>query len=283
MTQANGFRGCTVIITGASAGIGAASARLFAESGANLVLVARGSEGLEALARELQPLTGVLPFAADVTDTAALRRMVDAARERFGRIDVLVNNAGCNVRGSVEDVSVEDLQQIIDVNLRAPVTLIRLALPWLRESRQPAIVNVASIAGRFPLPHEAAYSATKFALRAFSFALAEELHDSGIRVSVVSPGPVETGFILDDLDDVPDLVFAQPMSTADEIAALVFACAGDGNRERVTPAVSGKLATLGYLFPPAARILRPLMEVRGRRVKRRYGEQRGSPRDLPLR
>jgi hypothetical protein len=144
----------------------------------------------------------------------------------------------------------------------------------MRRAGRGAIVNVASLAGRVPLPHEATYSATKFGLRAFSLALADELHGTGITVSVVSPGPVDTGFIMSDLDHVPDIVLSQPMSTADQIAALVLDCAADGKPERARPRVGGALATLGYIAPPLRRVLRPLLEARGRRNRRKYQEKR---------
>jgi short-subunit dehydrogenase len=143
----------------------------------------------------------------------------------------------------------------------------------MRRSGKAAIVNVASIAGRIPLPYEATYSATKFGLRAFTFALAEELESTGITVSAVSPGPVETGFLLKDVEEVPDIVFSQPMSTAAEVAALVLDCAYDGALERVCPQLSGYLATAGYLIPQLPRMLRPILQYQGRAAKERYIEK----------
>ncbi len=105
--------------------------------------------------------------------------------------------------------------------------------------------------------HEAVYSATKFGLRAFTFALAEELEGSNVKVSAVSPGPVDTGFIMDDIDDIPDVVFAQPMSSAADIAKLILDCAADGTLERVMPQVTGYLATAGYLLPALRKIMLP--------------------------
>ncbi len=269
------FADKTVLITGASAGIGAAVARRFGAEGARLVLAARGRPALESLADELTAAgydTEVVP--TDVADLDEATRLVEQAVERTGGLDVLVNNAGCNYRGEIARFSPAQLAQIVSVNLTAPIVLSRLALPHLRE-RAGAIVNVASLAGRVPVVHEATYSATKFGLRAFTMALAEELREAGVRVSVVSPGPVDTGFIMEDIDEVPDLVFSQPMSTADEIAQLVVECAADGQIERMRPKLGGYLATLGYVFPSLRRALVPMLEKRGRAAKRRFVERKG--------
>ncbi len=264
------FQDQVVVITGASAGVGAETARAFFAAGSRLVLAARGQAGLDRIAAELGEPERLRVVACDVREPEDCRRLIDEAVAAFGRIDVLVNNAGCNHRGAVEEVAAEDLAEVIEVNLRAPVLLSRHALEPMRAAGRGVIVNVASLAGRVPLPHEATYSATKFGLRGFSLALAEELRGSGITVSVVSPGPIATGFILEDPTDVPDIVFSQPMSTAAEVAAAIMACARDGRRERPMPASSGLLTTVAYLAPGLSRALRPLLERKGARVKQRY-------------
>ncbi|HXC51316.1 MAG TPA: SDR family oxidoreductase [Candidatus Limnocylindrales bacterium] len=269
--MARRFEGKTVIVTGASSGIGESAARQFAAEGASVVLAARSAATLEHLASEIAAEGGVaMAVPTDVSDSSACALLLEAAQAKFGAIHVLVNNAGYNFRGPVEEAPSAELAKIIDVNLRAPVVLSRLALPYLRRSGKAAIVNVASIAGRIPLPYEATYSATKFGLRAFTFALAEELESTGITVSAVSPGPVETGFLLHDVEEVPDIVFSQPMSSAAEVAALVLDCAHDGALERVCPQISGYLATAGYLVPQLPRLLRPLLQYQGRAAKEKY-------------
>jgi short-subunit dehydrogenase len=264
----------TVIVTGASAGIGAACARRFAEEGANVVLVARGAAALATTARELGRLGPVTTVAGDVAAPRVQDRIVETAASTYGGVHVLVNNAGANARGPVDDHTAEELGRMVDVNLRAPITLSRRVLPHMRKAGRGAIVNVASLAGKVPVMHAAVYSATKFGLRTFTMALAEELRGTGITVSAVSPGPVETNFILGALDTVPDIVLSQPMVTADEVAALVVECAQDGVVERATPRLSGALATLGYIAPGLRRVLRPLLEAQGRRNKRRYAKAR---------
>ncbi len=262
------FKDKTVIITGGSEGVGRETARKFADAGANLMLVARNKKNLDAVAEELRDKTRVEVFAMDVSDADACANLFKKAEFEFSRIDILVNNAGYNERGFVEAVAANDLGCIIDVNLKAPIILSRLVLPYLRETGGGAIINVASLAGRTPVPGSAAYSASKFGLRAFTFALADELQGSGIKVAAVSPGPVDTGFIMSDIDGVSDLTFSQPISTAAEVAQAILDLCSNRRREQSMPAISGRLTMLIYLMPWLGRAMRPLLERIGRRVKR---------------
>ena len=263
------FKDKTIIITGASEGIGAAAARRFADAGANLMLVARTKRNLEAVAEEIGDRCKVKFFAMDVSDPAACVDLFKKTEFEFGRIDVLVNNAGNHSRGPVEDVSPENLGRMIDVNLKAPVMLSRLAIPHLRQAGGGAIINIASIAGRTAVPGSASYSASKFGLRIFTFALAEELRGSGIRVAAVSPGPViDTDFIMANIDETNVINFSQPMSTAAEVAQAILDICGNRQRETSLPWSSGLLSTLGYIAPWLMRALRPILIKKGERVKR---------------
>lgn len=262
------FKDKTVVITGGSEGVGAATARAFANAGANLVLAARGKKKLERIAEELREKTRVEIFAMDVADSDACASLFKKAQFEFGSIHVLVNNAGYHQRGPVEAVEADDLGRMIDVNLKAPIILTRLAIPYLKESGGGAIINVGSLAGRTALPGAATYCASKAGLRVFTYALGDEVSDKNIKLAVVSPGPIDTGFIMSNIDDVADLTFSQPISTAEEVATEILNLCVNSKRERSMPPISGLLTTIIFLFPALGRLVRPILERKGHAVKR---------------
>ena len=243
------FKDKTVIITGASAGVGAACAELFANLGARLVLSARGEEALNVFADTLRDKTSVLAIPMDVADEAGCQALIERAATEYGAIHVLVNNAGAHHRGAVETQTPANMAQMVDVNLRAPIYLTALALPHIRNAGGGAVVMVGSLAGRTPMQGAATYASTKAGLKAFTHSLADELMDSGINIGVVSPGPIDTAFIMDSIDEVEDIVYSQPMSTAGEVAEAVMAVANGESVEICLPTMSGRLTNLSYLFP----------------------------------
>jgi short-subunit dehydrogenase len=264
------FEHKTIIITGASAGVGAACARAFAAQNAKLVLVARGEVALQSIADELRKQCEVLTVVMDVASTEDCLALLEKAESAFGAVHIIINNAGMHSRGDLEKVAPADVTAMVDINLRAPLLLSCAAIPYLRRAGSGAIVNIGSLAGRAPLQGAATYSATKAGLRAFSHALADELRDSGIAVGVVSPGPVDTGFIMDEIDAVEDIVFSQPMSSTEQVAEAVLKVAAGEETEVVLPASSAKLTHLSYLFPRLRRLLRPRLYKQGRKNKQKY-------------
>jgi short-subunit dehydrogenase len=273
------FKDKTVVITGGSEGIGAAAARLFAEAGANLMLVARSKKNLEAIAAELRDKTRVEIFAMDVTDADACVVLFKKTDFEFGRIDILVNNAGFHARGSVRDVPAEELGRIIDVNLKAPIILTRLALPYLEESGGGAVINVASLHGRFASAGATTYSSSKFGIRIFTLALRQELEGTGIKVAVVSPGPVDTGFIMENLEEVDDIVFSQPISSAEEVGQAILDLCGNNLGEQAMPRSTAILTTAAYLMPWLRKWLKPMFMRKGARVKARLKAERKKETD----
>ncbi|MDG1311243.1 MAG: SDR family NAD(P)-dependent oxidoreductase [Porticoccaceae bacterium] len=265
------FAGKTVVVTGASAGVGAACARAFAGQNAKLVLVARGRTGLNNMAKELRGnRCEVLTVAMDVSSTEECLKLLKKAEAKFGSVDVVINNAGMHSRGDLESVDPNDVASMVDINLRAPMVLSCAAIPFLRRAGAGAIVNIGSLAGRTPLQGAATYSGTKAGLRAFTYALADELKEANINVGVVSPGPVDTGFIMDEIDQVEDIVFSQPMSSAEQVAEAVVAIASGKETEISMPSFGARMTTLSYLFPGLRRRLRPKLYEQGRKNKEKY-------------
>ncbi|MFJ4963784.1 putative oxidoreductase [Streptomyces sp. ADI96-02] len=176
-----------IVITGASSGIGAATARLLSAQGHPLLLLARRLEKLEELG-----LPNTLCRQADVTDRAAVEMAVREAEERFGPVDALVNNAGAMLLGRIADQPVEEWDRMIDLNVKAVLYGTRAVLPGMIARRAGTIINVSSIAGRKTFPNHTAYVGTKFAVHAMSENLREEVSSSGVRVVTIAPGAVET-------------------------------------------------------------------------------------------
>jgi NAD(P)-dependent dehydrogenase (short-subunit alcohol dehydrogenase family) len=265
------FQDKVALVTGASSGIGLAVAKKLAAEGAKVALVARTEKTLDEAVAAIGAQNAAA-FPCDVGNFAMLAELPARVVERFGRLDIVVNNAGLNHRGSILNHSPQLLADVINVNLAAPIFLTRAALDHMTSGG--AIVNVASLAGYLPFGGGAPYCASKSGLRAFSRAAGEDLRDRGITVSTVSPGPVDTNFF-GDVAKVPDLVFSQPMRSADDVADAVLDAIRDGTPEIAIPSFSGKLATLGYVFPKLADLLRPLMEKRGAVNKKKYMERKG--------
>ena len=206
MSAEQPLAGRVAIITGASAGIGYATARSLARAGASVVLTARRLERLESLALELEDAgSRALPLAADVVSLDDVRSVVDRTLKHFGRIDILVNNAGIMHIAPLEEARVDDWTRMVDVNVKGVLHFLSAVLPHMVESGSGHIVNVGSVAGRRPFPGGTAYAATKFALRALSWGLHLELGSAhGIRVTDIQPGFVSTEL----LDGDPELASA---------------------------------------------------------------------------
>jgi uncharacterized protein len=248
------------LITGASSGIGEVTARRIArEPGARLVLVARRADRLEALAAQLGG--DVLALAEDLTDPEAGARIAAAVRERHGRLDLLVNNAGAGWRGAFADVGTENLRRTLELNLFAQAQLTEALLPLLRESAPSAIVNVASTAGRVARPGSGGYSASKFAFIGWSDALHLEEKPNGVHVGVVNPGFVVTeGFPQTELVQSPATRWM--VSTPEKVAEAIMDAGPGRKAERYVPR--------GYGIAAAARVLAP------RLVRRVLSSQAGA-------
>jgi NADP-dependent 3-hydroxy acid dehydrogenase YdfG len=190
-TVAQGIQDKIIVITGASSGLGEAAARLLSSQGAVVVLGARRLDRIQSLAADLIAGGGkALAIETDVTDAGQVKRLVDAAVQTYGRIDVLVNNAGLMPHSPLERGKVADWDRMIDVNLKGVLYGIAAALPHMKAQKSGHIVNVSSVAGHKVRPGSAVYAATKTAVRVISEGLRQEVKPYDIRTTIISPGAV---------------------------------------------------------------------------------------------
>ncbi len=187
------IEGKVVVITGASSGLGEATARLLAEEGAVVVLGARRADRIQALAADLNDKGGkALAVQTDVTDRGQVEALVNAAVETYERVDVIINNAGLMPHSPLERLKVEEWEQMVDVNIKGVLYGIAAALPHMMRQKAGHIINVSSVAGHKVSANGAVYAATKHAVRALSEGLRQEVKPYNIRTTVISPGAVAT-------------------------------------------------------------------------------------------
>jgi len=187
------IQGKVVVITGASSGLGEATARHLASLGATVVLGARRGERIQSIAETLQQQgSQALAVLTDVTQREQVQHLVDSAVQAFGRIDVMINNAGLMPSSPLERLKVEDWDRMIDVNIKGVLYGIAAALPYMQKRKAGHIINVASVAGHKIRAGGAVYAATKHAVRALSEGLRQEVKPYNIRTTIISPGAVAT-------------------------------------------------------------------------------------------
>ncbi|MBK0004835.1 SDR family oxidoreductase [Erwinia sp. S63] len=199
--MAENIKDKVIVITGASSGMGEAAARHLAEKGARVVVAARRLDRIDTLAADINRSGGTaIAVVTDVTNQESVSQLVNVAIEKWGRIDVLINNAGVMPLSLLEQTKVNEWDQMIDVNLRGVLYGIAAALPYMKAQKSGHIINNASIAGHLLFPASAVYSATKFAVRALTEGLRSEVAGYNIRATIISPGAVTTE-LLDHISD----------------------------------------------------------------------------------
>jgi NADP-dependent 3-hydroxy acid dehydrogenase YdfG len=187
------IEGKVVVITGASSGLGEATARHLSAGGASVVLGARRTNRIQSLANELNDGGGkALAITTDVTELDQIKKLVDKAVEEFGRVDVMLNNAGLMPFSPLERLKVDEWDQLIDVNIKGVLNGIAAALPYMKEQKSGHFINVSSVAGHVVVPGGVVYCATKHAVRVISEGLRKEVKPYNLRTTIISPGAVAT-------------------------------------------------------------------------------------------
>ena len=230
------------LITGASSGIGRACARALASEGASLVLTARRRERLEALKREIESAGGrAVLVAGDAREESTATGAVQAAIEAWGRIDVLVNNAGVGNYKNLVDTSAEEYDELMDVNVRSTFLFTRHTVPVMLRQKSGTILMISSMAGVYGFGGEAVYCMSKFAQVGFAQALDRELRGSGIKVGAICPGGVKTEFALGKGRNEKD-VAASDMLDPEDVAGVVLLACTQSPRSRL---IEVQLRTMG--------------------------------------
>ncbi len=242
-----------VVITGASSGIGRATALEMARRGANVVLAARRTERLEEVAAQCRALgVRALAVATDVTKPEDCRRLIDAA----GEVDVLVNNAGFAVFGAVPDAGLATLREMMDTNYFGTVHCTQAVLPHMLVRRSGVIVNVGSITGLMGFARMSGYCATKFALVGFTEGLRDEVIGSGVNVALVCPGTTDTEFFVRaEKGRMPGASRLMPAVKPERVARAVCDAAEDGRYRRILPVLAAAYMRMKEVFPRFAHML----------------------------
>jgi short-subunit dehydrogenase len=282
------LRGSTAILTGASRGLGPYIARALADEGLNLVLAARSAADLERVAGEVRE-RGVraLVVPTDVADPGARAHLLEAALREFGAVDVLVNNAGLENSGFYADSPSDEIERVVQVNLLATLLFTREVLPHMLERGRGHILNMASMAGRAPLPFAATYTATKHGIVGFTHALRTELRGSGVSASAVCPGFVDDAGMYQDMKDETGMKIPVVVGTTkpDKVArAFVKALKADRVELRVNPGPVRLVLALGVFSPSLAQLLTRLsgiVEPARALAEQRRAARRSSVHDDP--
>jgi NADP-dependent 3-hydroxy acid dehydrogenase YdfG len=226
------IQGKVVIVTGASMGIGAATARVFADAGARLVLAARSADRLAEVARSLPAQADPLIVPTDMTDQAQVQALIETAYEHFGQIDIVINNAGQAALGAVATISPALYRQIIELNLFGPLYMIQAVVPKMRAQGGGVIINISSQVSKMAIPGIGAYASTKYALNGLSLTARNELAAENIRVVLFHPGRTSTEFgrnaLSENAGEGPRPQSNQPLpdpDTADAVAHKILEAA----------------------------------------------------------
>ncbi len=259
-----------IVVTGATGGIGRRVCALLGREGASIVAAGRDPVQLSRLRDELHDQKGQnLYLSADLRTYQGWSHVAASAIRRYGRIDVLVHCVGALMPGAFDSLTPEDVEAVVDTNFLSILNGTLRILPFMKARRSGHLIAVASLGGIVPMPFESLYCATKFAVRGFFLSLREELRHSGVAVSLVSPGPVDTAMLSSEAqDDKSTISFVERPLTPDQVASSIIKVIRKKQAESVVPARSRIAAILMGAFPALFTALYPLLDrIGGIRLK----------------
>lgn len=263
------FRNRIFLVTGAAGGIGSHLSRAIAERGATVIAVDLNSDLVAQLARDLQGEH--IGLGADLTDRTAVENLLAEVDRRFGRIDVLINNAGMTSAERFDERSVESIERELDVNLRAPLVLTRLAIPLLRKSTDPWILSTVSLGGIFPLGETPIYTTSKFGLRGAMLSLALDLQSKGFTVGSILPSATDTPMLqMEAIEGGNSLQFLDPPQTTQDVVDCYLAMLDSPRFERYPRPSESWLVRAVMVVPNLIPRLLPFFRGRGERGMERY-------------
>lgn len=270
--KANMLDGKVIIVAGGTGGIGMETCRLLASRGATLIIAGKRPNGLETLLGEIRAWSPEsISFQGDLSLFSTWEGLVDAAAGRFNRIDSLINCVGLLIPGSFDVLKESDIERVVGANLLGAVYGIKAVLPTMKRQQSGHIINVGSLGGIVPMPFEALYSATKFAVRGLSLSLNEELQGTGIQVSLIEPSAVRTKMLgIEATDDQSTITFVNSPLEPNDVAEVILSVLESPRREVILPRVLGRLASLLGMFPNLLAACYPVLNFFGSIGLKRY-------------
>ena len=268
-----------IIVAGAVGGVGASVCATLVRRGATVIAAARCARRLDGLVREMSLTDGVvIPIPGDLADASTWRRVVEAALDRFGRIDAMVNCTGALVPGELSALSPHEIERVMRDNTMPLLLGAHAVIPSMRIAGRGVIVTVGSLGGILPMPFESTYSAAKFAVRGFTLSHDQELRGSGVRAVHLACGPIDTPMLeRESCDGDSTSAFALATMTCDRVAAEVVRLIVAPRSERLLPRSPSLIVRIAGAFPRIHALIAPLLERRGARGLRRYRAHLSSP------
>ncbi len=270
------FENKAIVIAGGAGGIGTAASLLLASYGATAIVIGRKNSHMAVLRERLkliQPKSICLE--ADLRSYDAWSSALRYVNDEFHRIDVLVNCVGTITPGSLDELTIDQITSAVETNLLSAVYGMRAALPIMKSQRRGHIITLGSLGGIVPMPFESLYCATKFAVRGFCLSMSQELNNTGIDVSLISPGPVRTKMLdLEASDDRWSMSFVQHPLDPEQVAEAIVQLIEKPQRELILPRTTGKLSLLVNLFPDLFRLVYPVLDFVGKIKLKKYRETR---------